>query len=94
MNEPDNHNIISLGDDFRSWDRRFWGWRDRARAAREDQQASLSDQWITSGTRTLPPDHVLAWQLHGQPKEDKARRTRRNVKRLEIKHGLRPRDEW
>jgi hypothetical protein len=93
MNEPDNHNIISLGDDFRQFDRKFWGWRDRARAAREDQQASLSDTWILGGDRPLPPDHVMAWQLHGSTKQDEARRRRLNIARLEQKFGLRE-ESW
>jgi hypothetical protein len=81
-------NIISIGDDFRQYDRKFWGWKDRARAAREDRQASLSDQWIMGGSGQLHPDHLMSWQL-GPTKEDEARRRRRNIARLEEKHGIR-----
>ena len=43
------------------------------------------------GSGKLAADHVLSWQLHGQTKEDEARRRRLNIVRLEEKHGLRPR---
>jgi hypothetical protein len=89
MNEPDNNNVVSIGDDFRSYDRRHWSWRDRARAAREDQRADLSDQWITAGNRMLAPDHVMSFQLTGPTKADEERRRRRNRIRLEEKFGLR-----
>jgi hypothetical protein len=82
--------IISIGDDFRRYDRKFWGKRDRARAAREEQQADLSDQWILPAERAKPPDHVMTWQLHGPTKRDEEMRRRLNLKRLEEKHGLRP----
>jgi hypothetical protein len=85
----DNDSVVSIGDDFRKYDRRHWGWRDRARAAREDQQVDLSGRWIMGGSRELPPDHVMSWQLHGPTKEDEERRRRLNIARLEEKHGIR-----
>jgi hypothetical protein len=55
-----DNNIISIGDDFRKYDRRLWGWRDRARAAKEDQQTNLTDTWILGGAKPLAPDHVMS----------------------------------
>jgi hypothetical protein len=92
MSNPDN--IISIGDDFRQYDRKSWGWRDRARAQREDAQTDHSKSWFLPGQVQLVPDTIASFQLHGEPEADKARRTRLNVRRLEQKHGLRPRDEW
>jgi hypothetical protein len=87
----DTDNIVSIGDDFRNYDRRFWGWRDRARADREDRQADLTSEWILGGPKNPPPDHVMSWQLHGQTKADEQRQRRQRIARLEEKHGLRER---
>ena len=89
-----DNNIISIGDDFRKYDRRLWGWRDRARAAKEDQQTNLTDTWILGGAKPLAPDHVMSWQLHGQTTEDAARQRAARVRRLEERRGLRPRNGW
>jgi hypothetical protein len=90
----DNDNVVSIGNDFRNYDRRFWGWRDRARAAREDELSSHSKSWFLPGNTPLVPDTVASFQLHGESEADKARRTRRNIARLEEKLGRRPRTGW
>ena len=90
----DNDNVVSIGDDFRSYDRKFWGWRDRARAAREDEMSSHSKSWFLPGQAPLVPDTVASFQLHGPTEQDEQRRRRHNIARLEEKHGLRPRTEW
>jgi hypothetical protein len=88
MNESDN--VVSIGDDFRRYSRKFWGSRDRERAAREEQRAADLSSLGLLGEQAKPPDHVLSWQLHGPTKQDEERRRRLNLKRLEEKHGLRP----
>jgi hypothetical protein len=94
MNEPDNHNIISLGN-FRKYDPRFWGPRDHARAAAEDAElSSHAKQWFLPSNRQPVPDHVLAWQLTGMSAADEARQRAARVRRLEEKRGLRPRNGW
>jgi hypothetical protein len=80
MNEADK--IVSI---------KFWGSRDRDRAARAEQQAAELSSLGLLGERDKPPDHVMAWQLYGPTKADEERRRRLNLKRLEEKHGLRPR---
>jgi hypothetical protein len=90
----DNDNVVSIGDDFRQFDRKFWGWRDRARAQREDALTDHSKSWVLPGNTQHVPDTVASFQLHGPTKADEARRTRLNVKRLEEKLGRRPRTEW
>ena len=97
MNDQDKHpdaDIISIGNYRDEPDRRLWGWRDRLRAAREDELSSHSKSWFLPGQAPLVPDTVASFQLHGESEADKARRTRLNLKRLEEKLGLRPRDEW
>ena len=86
--------VVSIGDNYRQFDRKHWGWRDRVRADREDALSSHTKDWILPGNTALVPDTVATFQLHGHTKEDEARRTRQNIKRLEEKRGLRPRDGW
>jgi hypothetical protein len=90
----DNDNVVSIGDDFRNYDRRFWGWRDRARAQREDALTDHSTSWLLPGNTQLVPDTVASFRLYGESEAEKARRTRRNIARLEQKLGRRPRSEW
>jgi hypothetical protein len=90
MSERDN--VVSIGDDYRRYSRKFWGTRDRERAAREEQQAAALTSWGLSGTRPLAPDHVMAWNDRAAARETEQRRRRLETRRLEIKHGLRPPD--
>jgi hypothetical protein len=83
-----DNNIISLGADFRAYDRKFWGRKDHGRAAMQDQLIDLSDAWTVAGQRPFPPDHVMSWQLHGETAADKARKTRLNLAGLEERAGL------
>ena len=97
MTDKDKHpsvDVISIGNYRDEPDRRLCGWRDRLRGAREDELSSHSKSWFIPGQVPFVPDTIASFQLHGQPEADKARRTRLNVRRLEQKHGLRPRDEW
>ncbi len=89
MNDSDN--VISIGDDFRRYPRKLWGSRDRARAAKEEQQAEALSDWFLPIERDKVPDHVMSWQLIGPVAADEARRRRLNLARLEEKNGLRPR---
>ena len=85
-----DNNIESIGDDYRKYSRKFWGSRDRARAAKEEQQAAALSDWFLPIERDKVPDHVMAWSL-GPTKQDEERKRRLNLARLEEKRGLRPR---
>jgi hypothetical protein len=81
-----DNNIITLGDDWRSAPRKWWGSEDRAR------DAELKSQLKQMGEPTVPqPLHpVPSVPLYGDPVGDERRRRRDTDRKLE-KHGLAPR---
>jgi hypothetical protein len=90
----DNKNVISIGDGYWRYPRKFWGSLDRKRAARAEQQASHTDEFVLGGQRPLLPDHVTGSTWSGHTAEDKARQTRHSLARFEEKFGYRKRETW
>ena len=82
-----DNGIISIGDDFRRWPRKFWGSRDREVADALDAQTRRLRE---TGPLLPPPPNLVSFSLYEDRQGDRDRR-RREIDRLLEKHGLIPR---
>jgi len=88
MSDP---KIISIGDDYRQYPKRFWGTRDKARAAAEARASAQLRAVQPLPGKSVPGD-PSAFRLYGHGGErgrDEARA--RRVDRLLGELGIRPR---
>jgi hypothetical protein len=90
------NNIVSLGDDdFRRYPRRYWGSKDRARAAREDRiRAELKALTHTPAREFEPlpiqsPNPMGAFSLNPRPSRLGQGARSRNVDQLLEHLGIR-----
>jgi len=88
MSDP---KIISIGDDYRQYPKRFWGTRDKARAADEaSARAQLRELQPLPGKPVPGDPSALRLYGHGGQRGRDEARTRR-VETLLGELGIRPR---